>query len=352
MAVTTNAVVAVATLVLGISLVHGAIKFGWTEWALVNRFFGWFILLAYAMTGALFIRESGEHALRTILLTFAGAAAAIVVVEIGLVLLKKGGIGLSLETALFNLQGFSQNRNFFAFQLLMAITATTVAARGAMLRLILLTLMIAGLWYCGSRSGWITLLLVLGVSIYMRAAEVREIAIAIIGAVALVFMVGGLVPLLAGGTAIPTNDNLQELLKIISPSQANMDERLISIFGGLQLFVDHPVFGAGLGSFRNQMILGSSGIPLLIHSTAVWLLAEMGIIGFLVFAVPALFILFHNARCTHPDIASKLIVLSLVVFGVWSGRYVYQRSSGAIGALVCRDRASTTELAPPIAEPV
>jgi len=340
-----NAVVAVATLVLGVSLVHGAIKFGWTEWALVNRFFGWFILLAYAMTGALFVRESGKRALWTILLTFAGAAAAIVVVEISLVLLKQGGIGLSLEISLFNFQGFSQNRNFFAFQLLMAIAASTVAARGAILRLILLTLMIAGLLFCGSRSGWITLLLVLGASIYMRAAGVREIAIAIISAVALVFMIVVPVPFTSGELAIPTYDNLQRLSMIISPSQANTDERLISIFGGLQLFVDHPVFGAGLGSFRNQMILGSSGIPLLIHSTAVWLLAEMGIIGFLVFAVPAIFLLFQNARCTRPDIASKLIVLSLVVFGCMSGPadMLYQRVFWLLlGAALAMPAAATS----------
>jgi hypothetical protein len=48
--------------------------------------------------------------------------------------------------------------------------------------------------------------------------------------------------------------------------------------------LDHPVFGAGLGAFRNQMILTLDGLPLVIHSTAVWLLAELGIVGFLIFA--------------------------------------------------------------------
>src|SRR6185312_12075630 len=47
-----NASVAAATLVLALSLVIGGLRFGWTDWALINRFFGWFVLLAFGATGA------------------------------------------------------------------------------------------------------------------------------------------------------------------------------------------------------------------------------------------------------------------------------------------------------------
>ncbi|HUL88137.1 MAG TPA: lysylphosphatidylglycerol synthase transmembrane domain-containing protein, partial [Pseudolabrys sp.] len=72
-----NLAAAVATLVLGGSLLIGADRFGWTTWAVTNRFLGWFVLLAYAATGALIVKVGQKEGLRTILLTFAGATAAV-----------------------------------------------------------------------------------------------------------------------------------------------------------------------------------------------------------------------------------------------------------------------------------
>ena len=80
------------------------------------------------------------------------------------------------------------------------------------------------------------------------------------------------------------------------PSEASTQERLISILGGLKLFLEYPAFGAGLGAFRNQMIFVSSSQPLLIHSTALWLLAELGMIGLLAFAVPAIYVFITEWR--------------------------------------------------------
>jgi O-antigen ligase len=310
-----NAAVAAATLCLSASLLIGATSFGWTEWAVVNRYLGWFILLAYAVTGSLVVREGGEDALRTLLLTFSGATAAIAVMEIGLSILR--GHGLAVPVAARAVEGFALNHNFFAFQLLMAIAATFVAARAPATRVALLAILVAGLWYSGSRSGWITLLFVLAAAVYLRAAAIREITTATMCAVgvALIPVAQGTITGVAGFPSL-------------MPSQTDTAERIFSITRGLRLFVDHPVFGAGLGAFRNQLIYMFSNQPLLIHSTAVWLLAEMGIVGFLIFAIPASHLFFSEIRRPHRDAASKLIVLSLVVFGVMSmpADMLYQRT--------------------------
>ena len=267
------------------------------------------------MTGALIIKQGGEPALRMFLLTFAGATAAVAAIEIGLSMLTEFGFALPVVPR--GTQGFAQNHNFFAFELLMAISATAVAARGATLRVALLAILIAGLWFCGSRSAWITLPFVLGTSIYMRTCGVREIAIATLYAAA-VAVLAIVLAMLTGAEGLP----------VVLPSEANTAERLFSIFGGLRLFVNHPMFGAGLGAFRNQMIFISSDQPLLIHSTVVWLLAEMGIVGFLIFSIPAVGLLSSEIRCAHPDISSKLIVVSLVAFGLMSAPadMLYQRT--------------------------
>ena len=77
------------------------------------------------------------------------------------------------------------------------------------------------------------------------------------------------------------------------------------------MFWDHPVFGAGLGAFRNQMIPTPEGLPLVIHSTAVWLLAELGIVGFLVFSAAFMYVFFKDWKCAPGDQTSALIVLCL-----------------------------------------
>ncbi len=76
------------------------------------------------------------------------------------------------------------------------------------------------------------------------------------------------------------------------------------------------------------MILATSGIPLLIHSTPLWLLAEAGIVGFLVFLVPALYLLLSEFGRARGDAGAKLIVLCLVAFGVMAmpADMLYQRT--------------------------
>lgn len=112
------------------------------------------------------------------------------------------------------------------------------------------------------------------------------------------------------------------------PEAASTHERWMTIVGGVKLFISHPVFGVGLGAFRNEIVLTTDGIPLVIHSTPVWLLAEMGIAGFAVFTGPALYIFRSEWRHARKDKASALIVLCFVAFAVMSGHgdIFYQRT--------------------------
>ena len=280
-----NLAAAAATLVLGGSLLIGADRFGWTTWAVTNRFLGWFVLLAYGATGALIVRAGQKEGFRTILLTFAGATAAVAGIEVSLVMLT--GLGFQAPVVLGNAQGFSLNHNFFAFQLLMAMSAAIAAVRGASLRIVVLALVLAGFWFAGSRSGWIAALFVLSTSLYLGVLNVRELLTATTCAAG------------AALIAVILPDLVQAPINLVPaflPSEASTQERLISILGGLKLFLEYPAFGAGLGAFRNQMIFVSSSQPLLIHSTALWLLAELGMIGLLAFAVPAIYVFITESR--------------------------------------------------------
>jgi O-antigen ligase len=76
------------------------------------------------------------------------------------------------------------------------------------------------------------------------------------------------------------------------------------------------------------MILAASGIPLVIHSTYLWLLAELGVLGFMVFVAPAAFVLWAEIRRTARDEASVVLILCLVGFAAMSipADMMYQRT--------------------------
>src|SRR5262249_46485795 len=109
---------------------------------------------------------------------------------------------------------------------------------------------------------------------------------------------------------------------------------------------EHPFFGAGLGAFRNQMIPTLEGLPLVIHSTAVWVLAELGVVGLLAFTVPFIYLFLKEWKYASVDRVSALIVLCFAAFAVMSapGDMLYQRTFWFLigGALALRQSQSST----------
>lgn len=310
-----NLALTTATVVLMISLLIGADRFGWTTWAVVNRFAGWFVLLAYGATGALIVSSGKEQALRVFVLTFTGAMAAIAALEI--LFLAITSPEFQMPVAVGKIEGFSQNHNFFAFQLLMALATTMTFARGFAVRIALLILIIAALWFAGSRAGWIGTIFVLAIGYYLRVLNAREALLLTAGAA-----VAAVVVVVSPGLSV-----MQRLPEFMLDN-ASTQERLLTITGGLNLFAEHPFFGAGLGAFRNQLILATSGIPLLIHSTGVWLLAELGLMGFVVFTASFVYVFLREWNYAKIEPTSALIVLCFVAFAVTSGPadMLYQRT--------------------------
>ena len=334
-----NSAIMAATLVLTISLFIGAHRFGWTEWAIVNRFCGWFLLLAYGATGALIVSHGRKEALAIFALTFVGATTAVAALELVFIILAN--LGFRVPIVIGRVQGFSLNHNFFAFQLLMALSAAIVFARGPAVRLTILVGILLGLWFAGSRSGWIAVILVVAAGLYLGRITARETLL--VGTVAVA--VASLVPLLStlpemssvsvpqgiSSVSAPLADQsggpVTSIPEIV-PDVASTQERWMSIVGGLELFSEHPLFGAGLGAFRNKLIMGLGGQPLLIHSTAVWLLAELGVIGLLVFLCPSVGVLVEESRHARKDQTSALIVFCLIGLAAMSAPadMLYQRT--------------------------
>ncbi len=60
-------------------------------------------------------------------------------------------------------------------------------------------------------------------------------------------------------------------------------ERMLSVEEAFATWREHPLLGAGLGTFVESHA-GLLGQPLVIHNSALWVLAEMGVVGFAAFS--------------------------------------------------------------------
>ena len=313
-----NAHLFAATGIVVCSLLLGVYRFGWTDWALFNKSLGWLVLLGYAGTGALMVTTGGRKGLSQLLLAFVAAGAAIVVLDLLLVLVKAAGAHLPHTVLRRDMSGFAENRNAFAFQMLMVMAAASALAdRHRNMCTLVLGLALAGLWYAGSRAGWLTLPFLSIVMLYLRAISMRQLALALGLAIAIAGAITVVAFLASGdfGSSLSLYD------------ESSTSERLRSLQGGLALFVNYPIFGAGLGAFVDSVVRNNEA-PLVIHSTPLWLLAETGLVGFLIFSIPLARVFWSEFKRPLPDLASKLAVLMIVTFAVMSSVHemLYQRS--------------------------
>jgi len=332
-----NLHILLSVIALTAALLIGADRFGWTNWALVNKYTGWFVLLAYGATGALIVSAMGLRGLRLLLLTFVAAGTAIAAMDLLLLMARSAGMEISLKMLWVVVTGFAQNRNAFAFQLLMILCATIALSLPRGLSTAILAIALAALWATGSRAGFGATSVVLAVALYMRAITPKQIAMALAGALGIVLaiiLVDVLAVLLETGFGLLETGfgslpfrNKSGLATFSLPTDSTNTERLRSLLGGIDLFRAHPFFGAGLGSFMaSEIRMGRA--PLVIHSTPIWLLAELGLVGLCIFVAPAFRIFWSEIRRRTPDTSAFLLVMIIGGFAAMSlvHEMLYQRT--------------------------
>ncbi|MTI10605.1 O-antigen ligase family protein [Curvivirga aplysinae] len=113
---------------------------------------------------------------------------------------------------------------------------------------------------------------------------------------------------------------------LIEGSDTGTIERLESYKIAFQIWLEHPIFGAGLGYYKNHSLEHAVREGSVLHNTGLWLLAETGIIGFGI--VLALFIyLFRLFWLTRDNWICFAMCLILIVAAVMSqtSEIMYQR---------------------------
>lgn len=316
---------------IGIGFLIGVARFGVTDWALVNRLAGWGALLGYVALGGAAASAGGKAALRlfaTVMLAAAAGVTLFLFAERELILLLDPG-----RRAPVLIEGMVQNRNAFAFQLIVAIAAGLAFhpghPEGRRIDPWLVALAVAGygVWMTQSKTGVITLIVVLGAAYALspdRRALIRK-GILYGFAVAVLFAVPGFLVWAIGQMDFGVGMDLHQRwgrttgLDVFEVHASSMAERWLSILLGLELWLHHPLFGAGLGAFA-QDYQQQQGDLLVIHSVPIWLLSEFGLLGLAAVGwAPALLVFrWLRTRPTLPPGAYflALLVLSLGVFGL------------------------------------
>jgi len=305
-----SAGVLAAVLVLG--LVIAWLGPGLTAWALLNRMLGFLFLLGYAAVPGLVVLVAGEHGRAILARTFVIAALAICAVQV--VAFAVHHLVTPLPPAFFGylfdrsdqLEGYAQNSNAFAFQLLMALAVLvgtpakpakeTIAAKPAegtmsappaqpptwswlaAAGILLLTLALAR-----SRAGILCALAAIALAPVLRFVPARRLlAPRTLVAVAAVGVALAALAIAFGGRL--EHSVIEPLTHVVRPDADDSDAlRWQSTVLGLEAWLRHPVLGGGLGTFLLER--ETAHLPLVvIHSVPIWFLAEMGIVGLAAYA--------------------------------------------------------------------
>jgi uncharacterized membrane protein YbhN (UPF0104 family) len=329
--------------VLAAGFLVGWLRFGVTEWALANRLTGWLVLLGYLGTGALPVATAGRPAQAQLLKVLLAVTVAIAATELLLLTLGTGGAPVHGLVTSTGLTGVAQNANAFALQLNLALAiACLLPAEGRRapaggwrlkltpgLKLASIVVLLLGIYFCHSRTGYVLAPLVLASAMAFGALRLGQTARAAAFAIlaVLLLQVWSLVtpPIVAELNGRRDGGNPAAHVRVdaaplqIAPRLAHPTsdrERWQSIEQGVTMWLEHPLLGAGLGAFIREVTI-TTGRPLVIHNTSVWLLAELGLVGFLIFGAAGWAITRAAWRdCREASPAARILLATLLVMAI------------------------------------
>lgn len=358
--------------ILLFSYVIGWMKIGTTQWALSARLAGWVVLLGYLSAGYLIVAYIGDKGILRVLEVLAMTAVIVIIWTMTVRLLYAYGLDVPEQTK--NFEGFSSNRNAFAFQLLAVLALSlpcskmyeikTAAGKTGIFSVwqswVPMSFLIAGIFWSGSRAGMLAAATLLLVAAYKNIVDRKLLFLCLFFAGLLWSVVWVLQHpqlIMRTLTAISFSEQSDQILKNNQPNipelnntQSNIpdnfsvnsplsevesnQERWATLLYGFEMWRQSPIFGEGLGVFtaRSTQWFGHSTV---IHNTPLWILAEFGLVGAIVFGwfFFKLWGYSVNVGSSRDELARYALLLLLVVFFVFSQFHemLFQRIIWLIG---------------------
>lgn len=258
----------------------------WSRWGLLNKGIGWLVLMSYFFLGAWlttnFDEKSIRHFMKNFLFFFIGTLPVFLVILI----LKDKGIDLGISAISYPLSGLMANRNAYGFLLVACLLFATLFSytKNPIIPLIWvqilwgmlpLVLVYNGSLACIGMSGIVI------IGILMKKRSHLQILLPLL--IGVIFLFIFIEP-----EIIFRKRSIDRITGLTTFSEENIkiqsDRLRISIIkDAFELWQQHPIFGAGLGSFMVDQIATYGGLTDTIHSTSLWIMTEMGIVGLLIF---------------------------------------------------------------------
>jgi uncharacterized membrane protein YbhN (UPF0104 family) len=367
------ALIAISVL-LTAGFLHGVQVIGVTQWALMARLLGWLILMGYLCAGYLMVANAGAHGRRRLFETMIATGAFVVMLQIVLRFIDPMNLLTGLpHTA--NFEGYAANRNAFAFQMLVCLTLllayvpvyarrvtfshcrqSTIDVRKSAIgnffcsltnrlwlgrNMFLQSIVMAGILFSASRAGVFAGALLVLVAVWYSTPSERPI---IAKSLALAILIWQSTAIISWGMSFFASPLSSVRIQSDVSSEFSNVERWQSLVGGLQMWLQHSVFGAGLGVFIEKNAT-TDGRPLVIHSTPVWILAEFGLLGAAIFGGFFYILVRHALKSSVRSTTGRIIGMLLLIFGLFSlvHEIFYQRIFWLVlgSSLAIRERRSS-----------
>ncbi len=321
---------ALMTCVLATALVIGWARSGeLIRWAVFNKFAGWLILLGYFAVGWALISLRREAA--GILFIRALIAAAILqsVLVVAIRALARLGMEWAVRFDSIRAEGLIENPNAFGFFLAISIVLYLALERRARWRSYLLDAFALGvmgtaLMLSASRGSWLAISLGLTTLIWLLPARIWRVLPAAALATACLWGLAsfGTNKSVEPGTDPPPAGQYWLSRDGFRGGESTLAVRIRMAEEAGALWLKTPVFGAGLGIYYWESAQKPDASPahLTLHSTPLWLLAETGLFGVLVFGSFFIFCLRQlypgrNFSSAEPDYRVRAAAfLTLIVF--------------------------------------
>ena len=309
--------------VMSLALVIGYLRQGhWSSWALLNKWCGWLILVAYFLVGGAIVRTGGVALrslfLKAFLISLAIVAGANVLAMPWLLPHYTLPIGIEFGRA----TGAMRNANAFGFLACVGvlILLATNVEKGSALHLVPI---LSALWFTSSRGAALALLAGIVSLLALKRRGLKPVARMIALALPVIAIVT------AASVAVDpmrrdqarSGDMAVGFLSSnrFDPNAFTVAERRGQHEQAVDLFLDAPMLGQGLGFF-----VDATGRTL--HNSFLWLVLELGVIGtvavvgFLLLAVRALYL----GRADSFVLGMVPVSIAFMIMSL-TGEYLYQR---------------------------
>lgn len=303
-------------------------------WAWGPKLMGFFILLMYFYLGGA-IALYGDKIVNKVVDAFLGATWVISAIALIRFFVEINGFK-PLENIAFRPVGFSENPNAFALMLGTSILIQlyrqqNLSGKFNGLATVGMSGMIATLFLTGSRSAYLGLIFAVpSLIIYRRKIDWKKLVLGLLVAIILVLLSSHDFGVLRGyGVSGPIVNTLAYATRNSVTLDGGVQDRIHSGIMAIKSWSASPLWGTGVGAFLHNYSEDNNGTKLVIHNSALWLLSEMGLIGFISFTgilAITMIKLRDKAKMKHEFMAAAS--LSVLFFSIGSSvgtEVIYQR---------------------------